>query len=281
MAGGNLYSCQNCGLRFRYPRISEDRLTTLYKQGAPEAWPGDVRSRTDWLLAKTAIEERFACGSVLDLGCFSGGFLTSLSDGFLQYGIELHGEAAGVAASKGVRMLADDFAALETLTERFDVVTAFDVIEHVDDPAKFLEGASKVLKPGGLLIVSTGDAEFFGWRWARGRYWYCVFPEHISFISSSWLANYAHQEGLAVIDLRRFARHVAGPMRRVRELVVNLLYIYAAPVAHLLRRVGAGELSVAGRPELLDFPPNWMTARDHLLAVLSSKVPTRESSTSR
>ena len=50
---------------------------------------------------------------------------------------------------------------VQQLEGRFDLITAMEVIEHVADPAAFLEALAKRLAPDGLLILSTPNAT--GW----------------------------------------------------------------------------------------------------------------------
>jgi 2-polyprenyl-3-methyl-5-hydroxy-6-metoxy-1,4-benzoquinol methylase len=100
--------------------------------------------------------------SVLDAACgagfgsellFRGGAASVL-------GVDLSQEAVDFAShrysgSKGIRFLAGDCEALETLNEKFDVVISFETIEHLKHPERLVEGARKVLNPNGLFICST------------------------------------------------------------------------------------------------------------------------------
>jgi 2-polyprenyl-6-hydroxyphenyl methylase / 3-demethylubiquinone-9 3-methyltransferase len=112
-------------------------------------WDGDAAT-FDPLAGKTA----------LDVGCGAGLLCEPLARlGARVTGIDAAPENAAAAAAHAtaggldIRYLAGE---LETLAdERFDLVTALEVIEHVTDPAGFVAGLVEALAPGGLLILST------------------------------------------------------------------------------------------------------------------------------
>jgi len=104
---------------------------------------------------------------LLDVGCASGFFIEAALDaGFDPVGIELSPTAIELARPEvRTRITCGDVNVLIASEARqFDVVTAFDIIEHTLDPAAFLDDIGRVLAPGGLLVVSTPDTG----HWLRG-----------------------------------------------------------------------------------------------------------------
>lgn len=110
-------------------------------------------------------------GRLLDLGCAYGFFLQEARKHFDVCGIELAADAAEHGRRNGLDVLtgvADD-ATLDQLG-MFDVVTLFDVIEHLPDPRATLALCRRHLNPGGILVMTTGDfgsavARLLGARW--------------------------------------------------------------------------------------------------------------------
>ena len=95
--------------------------------------------------------------SLLDVGCGVGRFcLAAQQQGMNVVGLEVSAKAAEVARQAGCRSVVT--GAVEDLVdqeEEFDVITAFEVIEHLDDPLGWLCRVQTLLQPGGTLFVTT------------------------------------------------------------------------------------------------------------------------------
>jgi len=103
--------------------------------------------------------EQAAGKTVLDVGCGEG-YGTAMLAEVAAEAVGIDRAEAVVAASARYRTpnlayRSTDFAALDTIEERFDLVVSFQVIEHVVDPAAFLEGLRHCIAPGGRLLVTT------------------------------------------------------------------------------------------------------------------------------
>jgi 2-polyprenyl-3-methyl-5-hydroxy-6-metoxy-1,4-benzoquinol methylase len=122
----------------------------------------------------------------LDFGCGNGGLvryclaqkkcrIVGFEDGWIR------DKAAGL----GIPYIGSD--RLDAMSGTFDVVTAIEVLEHVEDPLEVLKRLRRLLKPGGLLFCTTGNARPFRDRLLSWRY---VRPEiHISFFEPETLAR--------------------------------------------------------------------------------------------
>ena len=123
---------------------------------------------------------------LLDVGCGTGFFLeAALEAGFEPEGIELSPVAIDLAQpTVRSRIRCGDVNTLVVAdAKRFDVVTAFDIIEHTFDPPSFLDDIARVLEPGGLLVISTPDTD----HWLRPlmrRRWPMLQPDQHTFLFS-------------------------------------------------------------------------------------------------
>lgn len=87
----------------------------------------------------------------------------------------------------------------------FDVISAWDVIEHMEDPFAFFRLAAKKLAPGGILALSTPDFNSAARRLSDGR-WHALIPSHITYFSRSSLRAYLTQAGFRIVHRRSYVR---------------------------------------------------------------------------
>lgn len=94
---------------------------------------------------------------VLDVGCGTGGLLSGLPPDARAVGCDLHPEALRLARSRSVRGVRADAAALPFAAGSADVVVSLDVLYHakVKVPQQAVEEMTRVLKPGGILILNV------------------------------------------------------------------------------------------------------------------------------
>ena len=247
---------------FRDPLPAAADYEGLYRDGSGEVWEPDG-DRQDFRLIRERLAGMDAAVDVLDLGCYTGRLLASLPAGRALYGVELNREAARIASGRGVQVIGQRFEDLSGLGRTFDVIVACDVIEHVMNPLEFLAQVRTRLRANGRLILTTGDADAWLWRLSGARYWYCSYPEHISFIGRSWLRSLPGQVGLRVSYLRTFNyRHASFNASALRTLAGASVH---ACVPRLYRRVRG--VIRAGAPT--EAPPGCGATRDHVLCVLS------------
>ena len=129
--------------------------------------------------------------SWLDFGCGAGGLVRYLrTEGVKATGFE-EGAIAQRARATGIPIV--DSRELERLSGTFDVVTAVEVLEHVQHPLEVLALIRKMLKPGGLFFCTTGNAK----RHSRHLLqWSYIIPEiHISFFEPETLAMALQKTG--------------------------------------------------------------------------------------
>jgi 2-polyprenyl-3-methyl-5-hydroxy-6-metoxy-1,4-benzoquinol methylase len=263
----DLFACRDCRLKFRAPRPDLDELNRLYAAGAEDNWAAPEAGRPDWELAARWVQELCPTGRVLDVGCFDGGFFDLVGPEVQRFGVEIHDVAAANASVKrGVQIVAASYAELAGLEATFDAVVSFDVIEHVHEPREFLTALAGVVRPGGSVLVGTGNADAPTWRLMGARYWYSWYPEHISFVSPRWFIQAAPALGLRQDRVARFSRYPGG-RSFTREAALNVAFRVAPQLSGSLRQRlgrGAAQLPVSKH----NVPPMWSSAKDHFLVQL-------------
>ena len=197
--GGRLFECLECKLCFRSPVLSEAEYEALYRSGPDGVWPTSGE-RLDQLIARGAIQKRIAEGQVLDVGCYDGAFLESLGPRYAKFGVEASLAACASAKERGIAILAGAINDLGRVNQKFDAVVALDVAEHVANPLAFLGSMAERTKPGGMIVVGSGDADAIAWRRLGAMYWYCANAEHISFIGQRWCQAAAESLALELAE---------------------------------------------------------------------------------
>ncbi|HMK12338.1 MAG TPA: class I SAM-dependent methyltransferase [Acidimicrobiales bacterium] len=151
----SLYECMACGLEWFSPlRLGEGHFyAELERDGA-------YYEGTRWEFGFMATRLK-PSDTVLDLGCGDGAFLrrirTTVSHAV---GFDFNPDALDRLASEGFETLSGDLATVARDNEgRFDVVTAFHVLEHLDDVRTFVTTAAPMLKSGGTFIASMPNRD--------------------------------------------------------------------------------------------------------------------------
>lgn len=193
-------------------------------------------------------------GALLDVGCSCGYFLeTAARHGYDVHGVEFSKTAIS-AADPSVRSRIIQ-GSLEELPldhrSHYDVITAFDLIEHLDQPKQFLARASELLKPGGKLVLSTPDAGHF-LRYVMGSRWPMLQPmQHLSIFSDKTLRVALHETGYTEVRVETAYKTISYEyLFNQLRLLMPLTYSAARVASVLLpsrfmrkyRRVNIGEL---------------------------------------
>ena len=268
LPASSLYRCVACGLLFRQPVLPPSAYDRLYARSQAPCW-SDATERVDWELVTDYLGRNAHAGaSVLDFGCNTGGLLERVGSRYSRTGIEVNETAAERARQVSGAQV---FASLDALPsgQQFDFVTAVDVVEHFADPGSVIASLLRVVKPGGALIVTTGDASSGLWRLAGARWWYCYYPEHLAFISEHWIRGWLRRTvtGAFLADACRFRHEHLAPLPYLRQACLTSIYLAAPPVYSWLVPRLKRLLGRPRRPGDADPPGSGLT-RDHVFLVL-------------
>ncbi len=119
-------------------------------------------------------------GTFLDIGCGNGRFLIACKyKGFGTYGIEGSVAARSVASKKELFIYTKDFLSQEFKSKKFDVVTLWQVLEHIDDPNRYLSKIKKIIKKDGLLYIGLPNIESTQYLMFRSRWFHLDLPRHM------------------------------------------------------------------------------------------------------
>jgi 2-polyprenyl-6-hydroxyphenyl methylase/3-demethylubiquinone-9 3-methyltransferase len=189
---------------------TEHPLGLLRAQTAPLA---------DWVAGEASRCGKGRSARVLDLGCGGGLVSNALAERGLQLtGIDASPGSLAVAArhdsTGNVRYQLGDARALDFPDESFDVVTAMDFLEHVDQPQEVMREAARVLVPNGLFLFHTFNRNALAWLVViKGVEWFVQnTPPRMHmlelFLKPSEVRQMCSAHGLTVRDLRGFGPKV-------------------------------------------------------------------------
>lgn len=194
----NLYQCTSCSFRFFDPEFAgsadfyeELMIKKDYPLGGPEF---------DHAIDFAA---RHGISRVLDVGGGEGAFLDlARKAGLETTGVELNRIASEVSANKGHRMLnkpMEDID-LEEIDGGADMLTLFQVVEHVSAPVEFVSAAARLVKPGGYISIAVpSDRRMLGLLHHDPADWP---PHHVSRWRIKDLRELGRRSGLEFVECK-------------------------------------------------------------------------------
>jgi SAM-dependent methyltransferase len=145
-----------------------------------------------------------SAGKLLDAGCGPGFFVKAAHDaGYNATGVEVSQFAVDFARDElGLNVCQGQVRSADLPDGPFDVVTLWDVIEHLPDPAQAVADLGNALAPGGVLLLSTGDVNSLVAKLSGSRWHLFTLPEHLWFFTPASLRTLLERAGLEVVDQR-------------------------------------------------------------------------------
>jgi SAM-dependent methyltransferase len=199
--------CRGCGLVSLHPRPTPAAIVAhhdaSYRDGRYAAFATAETVRAAIARRRLALVRPLAPeGPWLDVGCSTGTLLAEgARAGVAMEGLELSAPAVAQARASGLTV---HHGAAESFVppQRYAAVTAFDVVEHLPDPAVFLRRAMSWLVPGGVLALTTPDAASPTAR-LMGRHWfYYAPPDHIHYFTPSTIRRLLTDCGFGELTIR-------------------------------------------------------------------------------
>ena len=203
-------TCTTCDLGITFPLLStndiyavnqeiyqvENRIKTYYSRS------NYFRKRYRGYLANIKLYQQG--GRLLDIGCNLGFFLNvAREEGFSVAGVELNRDCAEYARNTfHIEVFSDLVERVGLPSDGFDVVTLFDVLEHVPDIQTFLAEVGRILKPGGLLVVQSPNIRSVMATLTKGNWVWLSLPDHIYHFSPRSLSRFIESHGFTIKKLR-------------------------------------------------------------------------------
>ena len=253
-----LVRCRRCGLIYLNPRPGPDEIARYY----PSDYIAYYRAIEDVPSFLRRLDRRYGLhkrcrevirragrpGHLLDVGCATGVFLDGMRQrGWTVTGVEVNAKAAQYARERlGLEVFVGELEEAGYPDASFDVISLWDVLEHVPDPRRTIEEIARILRPEGLLVLSLPnpdclEAGLFGPYWAGWDV-----PRHLYIFSPSVLERLLAETGFQIQEVNSFtgryyvlvlsaqlwlAEHLAS--QRLRQLILAVMRSWPARVLAL------------------------------------------------
>lgn len=234
----DIYNCQSCQTAFVWP--TPENLSEIYQEFY---FKGDTNGinkfgYTDYESDKAAMRETFIIyldkisklskgRKIFDIGAATGFFLDLAREkGWQTSGIEISDYAAKIAGQKGHEVFLGGLKDLE-INEKYDVVTMWDVLEHLPDPKGSIKVIYNVLNENGILAINTINKSS---SWARfwGKNWQAILPpEHLFYYSEKSLKILIEDNGFKILEQLSIGKRFTLPyLCKILANRYNLSIIY-------------------------------------------------------
>jgi 2-polyprenyl-3-methyl-5-hydroxy-6-metoxy-1,4-benzoquinol methylase len=164
-----LVKCLNCNLIYVNPTLEESKYIEIYQQQNYGHILENLTLKSHDYRRIRFGEERMdliskfsslKSGKILDIGAGSGFLIEeAISRGWDGIGLELSKPACEFAVNRGIPIVSCTLDEMDFKEDEFDVVTAFDVLEHIFEPRKFVRNIKRILKPYGTLMIYVPNME--------------------------------------------------------------------------------------------------------------------------
>jgi 2-polyprenyl-3-methyl-5-hydroxy-6-metoxy-1,4-benzoquinol methylase len=198
-----IVECRHCGLVYANPRWPADTILETYAAVEDTTYVEERAGREltfrHHLRHMEQVVGPAANRRLLDVGAYIGVFVEMAAEaGWQAQGVEPSLWAAAEARRRGLDVALGTLDTIDPAGGGFDVITMWDVIEHVADPSREIERARELLRPGGWLVVHTMDIDAPVAR-LMGRRWPWLMDMHLYYFSRRTLSAMLARHGFQVI----------------------------------------------------------------------------------
>lgn len=220
----SLYQCNECYSRFfdldEHPEIQLDKF---YEKIAEKSGL-NIQFKIDkyWLNELKTIQQIYQGKpkSILDIGCRTGDFLLHWPNNITKIGIEVSNYSASIARERGLS-IKQEFLENSNFKIKFDLVSAYAILEHLAKPQEFLSKIPQLLNEEGIFVLMIPSyetfkakfLEFFNTRWHMYNP-----PNHLCFYSREYIDSFLAKQGFVLVKRKYTSGGMFNPFVKIPVL---------------------------------------------------------------
>jgi len=241
--GYTYYRCRSCRHLFVWPVPEDYRqiYSRIYFEGGGHGfgYPDYDRDKQAMAPTFTAYLDRIGrvsgrTGTLLDIGAATGFFMgMARARGWSVSGVEVSDHASQTARSRGFDVRTGVLAEQDFEDSSFDAITMWDVIEHMENPARDVTKSAALLKSGGVLAINTPDSGSLVSKVAGVRWHLVIPPEHLNLFSAQSLRIVLESCGFEILEATTLGKgftvqyvaetlsHVISPLKGIAARIAG------------------------------------------------------------
>jgi 2-polyprenyl-3-methyl-5-hydroxy-6-metoxy-1,4-benzoquinol methylase len=202
-----LVRCKDCGFIYNRNRLKTEQLNKLYNTDYYVIDPKGLEKRLwfpaveDYLNKIRPLEEKISGRNFLDIGCGMGFLLKICRDnGWTVKGVDVSATAVEYAGKNlGIKVEPGRMEDVDFGENKFNLICALDLLEHLEQPLKFIELCYELLEKNGILVMETPNAGSI-YKKITGKFWVGFNPYHIQIFSPGTLGKLVRQSKFEIFD---------------------------------------------------------------------------------
>jgi len=215
-----LYKCNDCKSSFFDFREYNYKPMNLYNNLADKFIHSDNFIESLYWKNEVKIIKslKYNIANVLDIGCRTGDFLMHWDEKINKYGVELSSKNAIIAKKRGLHVYEDFIENIDFHNLKFDVISCYAILEHLEDPNSVLNKLSNLVSKYGILVVlvpyfnsiKSQILYLINYRWHMFSP-----PEHLNFFSKFFLDSFLSSKGFRLVEYKYTSGGMFNPFRKI------------------------------------------------------------------
>ena len=217
-----IVTCIKCELIYTNPRLKNKYLKELYTEEYFKNDHSSILGYSSYLqdrknIIKTfdkrlkVIETFVSPGKLLDIGCATGFFMHSAKmRAWKVEGVEISKFAASYAKERfGFKIYVGDVRQIDLPANTYDLITMWDVVEHLTNPIEVIQVSKRALKKNGLLVFSTPNVGSLPAKLTKHKWiGYKLSDEHLAYFSKKTVALLLEKAGFSLVLSKHVGKYV-------------------------------------------------------------------------